>query len=1038
MSRFASIFRCFSYRLRQGVYPGFPRARLGQPAGIRLAIVLLIPLCFFLGSQLPNHPSSLLAAGHDDEQSQPVSDQQVETLIKKLSSRQFSERQQASTELWQLGPERTAHRLAMLAREGDLESRKRAEAILHRYRIGLVPTLDRFLAQQILNFEQGSNSQKAACVERLLRGGHVATAMALVRSVKSETSESWFENIFYSPDHFAVDWLKQGNLPALRQFFADPDIVEKHNYFAAHFAVATGQSEKLLEDLERIVSPSAGDEDADLSLQQLLGSPEVSPGDARLLRACLLHFQDGYTQSLQELEDLPNRLGEQFRLAMSYRDYPRAAELVGKLNDQRNRRFVLPEEDIARELSQALLRGWGGDRQAMRQQLQKIPSATEQSYSLACALGASGELQLLDYLMQSPAMTEKSAQFELYSDMEMWDRAFQIIEFPLDGKTVDQLKWVQQRVAEIRKEEDTYRQGLLRSTLLEVSETLDSLGRTDACVAILAGLATVRTAEEGEPDYSQVQLCRRAVSMGQFDWAAKNFLDHWRQVGDTSALTIWFPGNPQADFWFRQLPEWDPSLNFRETSDPGEALLRLNRLIALIGRLTRTSGVQTIEADRFMDLGEAKHWASQALELARQARFNQIQAYQAAIRLLWDYQQYADLSELQHDPNLPKLDGAFQNWVALGVWMTGQPEQARKLLWQSYWRTPENLAALVLCTLPIQDDPFQITPPVAGADWSELRLLQHVRPWTISAQEIAETNQWYREFLQQHQTSGEHQSTQLWETSDLPWVTVEDQDLMRLARLHYCLRPLDSAAILGAGDTFRDMGADRLAAWQTLEFKQQAIWQEAEQQSVYAANFMLSHVPDAGPHLAKAWRCETIAKSLLNYPIGTIGLYLNFGLSIRSCDVKIALHENREQDALAIIQEITGWHPYDIDIVEHFTAYYDRQNNQAAAEQFFQKSFQQLQQLQERFPKSALLANNLAWMCVQGNRRLSEAENLVRLAIQLEPGTSNYPDTLADILWKQGRLEQAMEMNQRSRDLAPTRAYYRRQTFKLLQPPPRR
>ncbi|MBN1917239.1 MAG: tetratricopeptide repeat protein [Verrucomicrobia bacterium] len=71
-------------------------------------------------------------------------------------------------------------------------------------------------------------------------------------------------------------------------------------------------------------------------------------------------------------------------------------------------------------------------------------------------------------------------------------------------------------------------------------------------------------------------------------------------------------------------------------------------------------------------------------------------------------------------------------------------------------------------------------------------------------------------------------------------------------------------------------------------------------------------------------------------------------------------------------------------------------------------------------PDHAMASNNLAWFYVTHDRELDEALKLVRKALELAPETEAYLDTLAEIYFRQGEIDQAVETIARVFELEPT------------------
>ncbi|QEG42702.1 tetratricopeptide repeat protein [Roseimaritima ulvae] len=78
------------------------------------------------------------------------------------------------------------------------------------------------------------------------------------------------------------------------------------------------------------------------------------------------------------------------------------------------------------------------------------------------------------------------------------------------------------------------------------------------------------------------------------------------------------------------------------------------------------------------------------------------------------------------------------------------------------------------------------------------------------------------------------------------------------------------------------------------------------------------------------------------------------------------------------------------------------------ADQALAKIFEVGRRHLEQFPNDAEDANNLAWVAALSNQRLDEALELSRRACFLHPDSASYRDTMAEVLYRQGRVEEAL------------------------------
>ena len=66
----------------------------------------------------------------------------------------------------------------------------------------------------------------------------------------------------------------------------------------------------------------------------------------------------------------------------------------------------------------------------------------------------------------------------------------------------------------------------------------------------------------------------------------------------------------------------------------------------------------------------------------------------------------------------------------------------------------------------------------------------------------------------------------------------------------------------------------------------------------------------------------------------------------------------------------------------------------------------------KRFSHDAMTCNNVAWVAAKNQRRLDDALNLAMLAVKAEPESTTYRDTLAEILFLQGNMKEALQIEQ--------------------------
>jgi hypothetical protein len=80
----------------------------------------------------------------------------------------------------------------------------------------------------------------------------------------------------------------------------------------------------------------------------------------------------------------------------------------------------------------------------------------------------------------------------------------------------------------------------------------------------------------------------------------------------------------------------------------------------------------------------------------------------------------------------------------------------------------------------------------------------------------------------------------------------------------------------------------------------------------------------------------------------------------------------------------------------------------------------------KEFPNDPLIGNNTAWFAAKCNRNLETAWSLASKVVASDP-TSTYLDTLAEIEYRLGRVERAIELSELCRGLEPKDKQHREQ-----------
>jgi tetratricopeptide (TPR) repeat protein len=119
--------------------------------------------------------------------------------------------------------------------------------------------------------------------------------------------------------------------------------------------------------------------------------------------------------------------------------------------------------------------------------------------------------------------------------------------------------------------------------------------------------------------------------------------------------------------------------------------------------------------------------------------------------------------------------------------------------------------------------------------------------------------------------------------------------------------------------------------------------------------------------------------------------------------------------------------PGETEICEQLVPRLEQAGQHQAADELFELQFDQHVQWVETWPGSARLHNNLAWLAARCDRRLDQALHHAEEAVQREPANSGYLDTLAEVHFRRGDRETAIDYARRALALEPDSAMLKSQ-----------
>ncbi len=117
--------------------------------------------------------------------------------------------------------------------------------------------------------------------------------------------------------------------------------------------------------------------------------------------------------------------------------------------------------------------------------------------------------------------------------------------------------------------------------------------------------------------------------------------------------------------------------------------------------------------------------------------------------------------------------------------------------------------------------------------------------------------------------------------------------------------------------------------------------------------------------------------------------------------------------------------PQDIEVVVQCYPRLIQSGETVFAEELFNDYEQTLQEQLEAWPNDSTALNNLAWMYARCNRKLEEALPLAKRGVELAPNSPVFLDTLAEVKYRLGMVDEAIECMRRCVRLDPRSTNYR-------------
>jgi hypothetical protein len=149
----------------------------------------------------------------------------------------------------------------------------------------------------------------------------------------------------------------------------------------------------------------------------------------------------------------------------------------------------------------------------------------------------------------------------------------------------------------------------------------------------------------------------------------------------------------------------------------------------------------------------------------------------------------------------------------------------------------------------------------------------------------------------------------------------------------------------------------------------------------------------------------------------------------------LSLLEKDRPRALKMLENCHSALKCDSLLADHFFPALRAAGLIAEHDQWFEKTWEQMQAAINLYPKSHNTRNSAAWLASRAMRHLDEAEAHLNIALTTLPNQAAYLDTMAEIQFARGRREEALAWSKKSINSMPSDSAIRRQFHRFTHDP---
>lgn len=155
--------------------------------------------------------------------------------------------------------------------------------------------------------------------------------------------------------------------------------------------------------------------------------------------------------------------------------------------------------------------------------------------------------------------------------------------------------------------------------------------------------------------------------------------------------------------------------------------------------------------------------------------------------------------------------------------------------------------------------------------------------------------------------------------------------------------------------------------------------------------------------------------------------YLTVPQNLRALHARALLAQGQLDEALQFAKACLSVQPGNIGMAIDIIGDLDAIGQQAEADQLFRRVWETFTKMHQDYPDSLFAKNSAAWLAANCRRELDQALRLATEAVEAEPTSIAYRETLAEVYFRRGERDKALSLMTQLAQEAPRSQLFRRQ-----------